>query len=650
MKKYLLLLNVSLISCFSYSQNDEVLLSVGDDKIILNEFKLIFFKNNHNDSIITKDYLDEYMQLFINFRLKVKEARALGYDTVTAFKNELNMYRKQLAKPYLSDNQFDDKLLEEAYNRMKKDINASHILFKVNEEALDSDTIKAYESAISVRNKILKGMNFEDAAESFSDDKSAINNRGNLGYFTVFMMVYPFESVAYETAIGKISMPVRTKYGYHLIKVNDIRDAVGEVHVAHIMIKTPKEITAEDLNIAKTKINDIYEKLKDGENFGELANKFSEDKTTALKGGKISWFGVGKMVKEFENISFLLQSPNDISKPFRTNFGWHIIKLLDKRSIPSFDKVKNELKKRIKQDSRNELLDKAVISKIKKEYNFKQYTSRLNELLKYVDESLSSEKWDPSNTSTFKRNLFVLDDNYFTQADFVKYIKENHIQVKDNYQVYFNKLFKAFVDKTCLDYENSRLEKKYPEFSALFQEYTDGILLFDVMNDKVWSKAVKDTLGLETYFEFNKNNYMWGERIEANIYTCIDEKIAIKTRWQIKKRHRMPYLKNEDVLKKINYSSPLNLQIAGKKYSKGENEYIDKSWKVGTTENIKGKDGSIVIVDVLEIIPDENKELFEVKGKVISDYQDFLEKQWITQLKRKYNVVVNYTVLYSLLQ
>ena len=650
-KKYLLLFVIFYVHSLSFAQNSKVILNVGDDKITLDEFKSIFYKNNHNDSTITKEYLDEYMQLFINFRLKVKEAKSLQYDTIPEFLSELAMYRDQLSKPYLSDNHFDEKLIKEAYHRMQTDVNASHILISVSEKALPIDTLEAFNKAKDIRSKILKGMGFSQAAKQYSDDKSSLNNEGNLGFFNIFMMVYPFESAAYNTEIGKISNPVRTGYGYHLIKVNKKRKAIGEVKVAHIMFKLAKDASNEQIGISKTKIEEVSEKLKIGEDFGELAKQFSEDRATAVKGGTLPSFGVGKMVKEFEDIAFSLSYSGEVSIPFRTDFGWHIVKLLEKKPIPSFEEIKDELKKKVHQDSRNDLRDKALISKIKEEYNFKAYASRLNEISKHIDESLAKGDWTSEKANLLKKDLFVLDGKHYTQKDFVAYILSNQIEVKDNYQTYFYNLYNTFVNETCLSYENSRLEQKYPEFKALLQEYTDGILLFDLMDDMVWTKAIKDTVGLQNFFDNNQNRYLWGERVVAKIYTCIDEKAAKRTLYQIKKRHRMIYLTDEDILEKVNYSSPLNLQITTKKFSKDENEYIsDAGWEVGTSNFIKGKDGSIIIVDILEIIPSQKKELFETKGKVISDFQDYLEKNWLVELKRKYEVKVNRDVLHSLIQ
>jgi len=650
-RKYLLVFGISLVCALSYAQDNEVILSVGEDQISLAEFKSIFYKNNHNDTLITKEYLDDYMQLFVNFRLKVKEAKQLKYDTIPEFISELAMYRNQLAKPYLSDNQFDEKLINEAYERMQTDVKASHILISVSEKAIPADTLKAYTKAIDIRNKIHKGMDFVQAAEQFSDDKSAVANGGDLGFFTVFMMVYPFESAAYNTKVEEVSKPVRTKYGYHLIKVNERRKARGEVKAAHIMFKVAKGATEEVINTSKLKIDDIVNKLNNGENFSQLAEKFSEDRATAVKGGNLPWFGVGKMVKEFEDAAFTLQEIGEVSTPFKTDFGWHVVKLLEKREIPKLEDIKEDLKRKVKQDSRNNLRDKAIVSKIKKENNFKQYSSRLNEIAKFIDESLENGEWKSEKVATLKRNLFVLDGNYYSQADFIQYILENQMKVSDDYQTYFNSLYQSFVNESCIDYEKSRLEEKYPEFKALLQEYTDGILLFDLMDDMVWTKAIKDTLGLQDFFDSNNENYMWGERVNAKVYTCIDETIAKKTLRYIKRGHKLSYVNDEYILEKINRDSPLNLQITANKYSRDENVYVSQTnWDVGVSDLIKGKDGSIIIVDILSVIHPIKKELSETKGKAISDYQDYLEKNWLDELRAKYPVTINKKVLYSLTQ
>ncbi|MDA8535535.1 peptidylprolyl isomerase [Flavobacteriales bacterium] len=365
MKKVVLSILVGSFVLISTAQD---VLTVADENITLEEFKNVFNKNNHNEEI-SADYLNEYMELFVKFKLKVKEAQDLGLDTISSFVTELDGYRKQLAKPYLKNEKFDENMLTEAYERMNFDVNASHILIAVDEKATSQEVELANEKALSIRTEILVGtISFKDAAKKNSDDKSAISNGGDLGYFTAFMMVYDFETAAYSTKIGEISMPVRTKYGYHLVKVNDKRKAVGQVKVAHIMFKTGQGADEKKLAEAKEKINKVLKLLNQGEEFADVAERFSEDRSTAVKGGSLPVFGVGKMVPEFENNAFSLKNIGDISVPFKTEYGWHIITLLEKQEMPLFDDVKGDLKRKIERDSRGELSKKALFKKLHSRY------------------------------------------------------------------------------------------------------------------------------------------------------------------------------------------------------------------------------------------------------------------------------------------
>ena len=340
-----------LCGAFALVISAQNVLTIDSQNISLEEFKNVFYKNNNNTEL-TKEYLDEYMQLFVNFKLKVKEADELGLDTIAAFISELDGYRIQLAKPYLKNKEFDENMLTEAYDRMKQDIKASHILISVDEKATAQQEKEAYDKALAVRSSILANtISFAAAAKKNSDDKSALTNDGNLSYFTAFMMVYDFESAAYSTEIGEISMPVKTKYGYHIIKVTDKREASGEAKVAHIMFKSGQGSDEKKLNEAKDNINKIAELLKNGDDFSDVAERFSEDRSTAVKGGSLPAFGVGKMVPEFESVAFGLKEVGDISVPFRTEYGWHIITLLERKGIPPFEEVKAELKRKIESDS-----------------------------------------------------------------------------------------------------------------------------------------------------------------------------------------------------------------------------------------------------------------------------------------------------------
>jgi len=325
-------------------------LTVDGEATSLEEFENIFRKNNR-DSAISQQSLDEYMELFINFKLKVKEAREAGLDTVKKFITELDGYRNQLARPYLTDTDKLNDLMREAYQNQTQEVRAMHILIKTDANATPADTLRAYNKTMAIRERLMKGEDFASLAKAVSEDPSAKDNGGDLGYFTAFQMVYPFEKAAYDTKVGEVSMPVRTRYGYHLIKVVDKRSARGEIHVAHIVVK-PKSETDGEAN-AQTKINEIYQKSLSGEStFEDLASKFSDDPTSAKKGGELAWFGTGKMVIEFEDAAYSLKNNGDVSQPFKTSFGWHIVKRLDYKPLPSFESMEKELKNKVSKDKR----------------------------------------------------------------------------------------------------------------------------------------------------------------------------------------------------------------------------------------------------------------------------------------------------------
>ncbi|MDA9228075.1 peptidylprolyl isomerase [Flavobacteriales bacterium] len=637
MKKIILLLLIFNYTSFS----QDVLLQLEEDKITLDEFKHIFNKNN-DDVVIDKAYLDEYIELFINFKLKVKEAKKLGYDTVATFVTELEGYKKQLAKPYLRDDQFNEELFDEALARIQFDINASHILVNINDENND----ESFSKISDIRREILNGkISFEDAALKYSDDKSAVDNNGNLGYFTAFMMVYDFETAAYKTAIGDVSKPVKTKYGYHLIKVNERRKAVGERKVAHIMFKIGKNFSEEKLNESENKINKTYELLKNGDPFAEVAERFSEDRSTAVKGGVLPPFGVGKMVPEFENIAFDLSNPGDFSKPFRTDFGWHIVMLIEDFPIELNDDLYLKVKTGIERDSRNKLSSDFMSKKLKDQYNVKVYKENFNSLRKVAVKDVSKTTWNGKSAELLDKPLFKIEGMIFYQNELTDYILKNQKGNND-----FDMLYLDFFDKSLFTFEETQLESKYPEFKTLLNEYREGILLFDLTNKNVWKKAVDDSLGLIKFFSSNIDNYKWDDRVEASIYKCINLNTAKKVKSLLFKLNRGS-IENKEILEKINKDSPLNLEIISKKYLRGENKYIDQvEWKKGISKDIKDNDGSYIIVNVFNVLPAATMTLNDVKGKVISDYQKYLDNNWIKYLRNKYNYSLNKDLLYSLIK
>ncbi|MBC8510937.1 MAG: peptidylprolyl isomerase [Cryomorphaceae bacterium] len=632
-----------LCGAFALVISAQNVLTIDSQNISLEEFKNVFYKNNNNTEL-TKKYLDEYMQLFVNFKLKVKEADELGLDTITAFLSELDGYRIQLAKPYLKNKEFDENMLTEAYDRMKQDIKASHILISVDEKATAQQEKEAYDKALAVRSSILANtISFAAAAQKNSDDKSALTNDGNLSYFTAFMMVYDFESAAYSTEIGEISLPIRTKYGYHIIKVTDKREASGEVKVAHIMFKSGQGSDDKKLNEAKDKINKVSELLKNGEKFSDVAERFSEDRSTAVKGGSLPAFGVGKMVPEFETVAFELKEIGDVSAPFRTEYGWHIITLLERKGIPKFEDIKVELKRKIESDSRGELSKQALFAKLHTTYKVESNPKVYTAFRMKASNTITTGTF--SSSSKNNTRLVTINGKAIAVSSFVNYILLNQKAGSD-----FDELYTAFVNQELLAYEESQLETKYPEYKALLQEYREGILLFDLTNTKVWTKAVEDTVGLQNFFTANNSNYRWENRVDASVYSCIDLATAIRVKRAIYKKHR-GNITDAEILTETNTDAPLSLQINTKKFVKGENEYVDAvDWELGIAADIKTSDGSYIIVDIHEVLASGLKELNETRGKVISDYQNTLELEWIASLQEKYKVSINNEVLYTLIK
>ena len=615
-------------------------MTINDEKISINEFENIFYKNNE-DIEITKEYLDEYIDLFINFKLKVKESKELGYDTLSSFVKELDGYKKQLSKPYLRDNNFNENLFNEALERIQFDINASHILIKIE----NNDAKSALNEALSIRNQIIsKEISFSDAAVKYSDDEYVLDSKGNLGYFTAFMMLYDFESVAYNTSIGEVSVPVKTQYGYHLILVNDKRKAVGERKVAHIMFKTGKGANTKKINESYKKASETYDLLTKGDKFVEVAERFSEDRSTAVKGGVLPSFGVGKMVREFEEATFSLKLPGDFSKPFQTPYGWHIVMLLEDNPVKLDDDLFLSVKQKIEKDSRSKLSNEFMITKLKDLYNIKIYKENFNFLRKIAVKEVSKSAWDNELLIDGDKKIFKIESKSYSLKELSDFIINNQKKNND-----FDQLYIEFLNLSLLSYEESQLENKYPEFKNLLKEYKEGILLFDITNNNVWKKAVEDSAGLSNYFNENLSDYKWNERLDVSIFTCLNYNVSYKVRNQLYKLKR-GLIKDIDVLNKINSSSPLNVQLVSGQFSKNENNIVDQIvWKKGISKSIKNDDGSYTVVFVHDILNARAKNLNETKGKVISDYQKFLDLTWIKILRAKYKVDLNKNLLYSLI-
>jgi len=648
------LFNSNFSAAIGQIENDPVLLSIADENITKSEFLAVYQKNNVEGEVLDKKSLEEYLELFINFKLKVTEAIDLGLDTVPSFINELKGYRDQLAKPYFIDEEVNAELLQEAYARKKIDVRVSHILIRVDKFAKPDETQAAYDKAMELRDRIMNGEDFNAVAEEASEDPSARDmpargfqpprkgNRGDIGYFSVFDMVFPFEEASYNLEIGEVSMPVKTDFGYHLIKVQNKQAALGKVQVAHLFLQMTKEANAEDSLKLEQKADSLYQAMMQGANWNELVSDFSDDKSSAMNGGTLPWFGSNRMVPEFIDGIATISDTGQISQPILTSYGWHIIKLVDTKPIKSFEEEKDELKQSLAKDTRSKKSQESIIRRVKEDYNFTENISAVGALTYVIDSTIYDRKWDTEKAEGMDDLIFELGDEKYYQYDFAEYISTHQsISSKETIEQFTGKTYKKYVDEQVIAFLDERLEDIYPEFRALVKEYRDGILLFELTDEKVWSAAIKDTTGLKAFYENHKNDYMWGQRLDATLITSP----SVET---IEKAHSMAKedSKSEEIKEAFANDSLVTLNVVDKKFEKSDNDIIGKiKWKQGVSKIEKNMDGQSGFAIVYGIVAPEPKNLNEARGLITADYQNYLEKEWIEQLREKYTVTVNEDVL-----
>ena len=634
--------------------SEETLFMVNNKPVTVGEFDYIYQKNNSKDAYKDKKSVRDYLDLYIKFKLKVEEAKREKIDTIKQLQSDLRMYRQDLAKSYLTDKEVMNRLVEELYNRKKSDVDVSHILIAAGPKAAPSDTMRAYLQAKSIQQMLEHGQEFASLARKFSSDKNTAKKGGHVGFVTAKLPdgFYHLETAIYNTKPGNIAGPIRTRVGYHIIKVHKIRPARGMVKAAHILIR--KAHKGQPDNKAKAKIEDIYKKLKEGATFEELANTYSEDKTSNRKGGEIGWFGINKFEDAFEEAAFSLPKNGAYSKPIETSIGWHIIKRLDKRDIGKLTKsLHSKLERKIREDSRFEIAQNALIDKIKSESGFKRNDAGLDKLAQQLDKSLFSYKWKAPQVS-MQETLISLGGKDYKAKDLLNYFKRNsavRLSMDENTSVKegLNKLVDAFIKEKAIKYEERHLEEKYPEFKALMREYQEGILLFEASLRNVWNKASEDTSGLKAFHNAHRMDYMHPEK--AMLATVSLSDISEKYAKKLYKR----------AMKK-------GLENALNKYRKKFGN-LDRTNKGMTREDLKKKYPSLDFKKnhatdlhydsavrkasfsiITGITPAHPKSLNEARGYILSDYQVELDKEWVKTLRKRYPVKINEEVFEQLVQ
>ncbi len=609
---------------------EAILFTVANQPTTAEEFEYIYRKNNQGrKDEFTEEKIREYLELFIQFKLKVHEAQQRGMDTTRAFLKEFKSYRDELKKPYIASADELDRLVKEAYERLKQEVRASHILINCSPDATPEDTLKAYNKALALRERALKGESFATLATENSEDPSAKMNQGSLGYFTALQMVYPFESAAYQTGVGEISMPVRTRFGYHVISVADKRPASGEVEVSHILLRGADART-------KDKAFDVYDQLKAGRPWEELCREFSDDAATKENGGKLRPFGVGALasVPEFEAVAFSLK-PGEVSDPFQSNIGWHLVRLEKKIQLPPYEELAPSLKRRVGRDERLQISKASQLARRKKEFNYVENTTVKSTLLDAADTSLQRGRWQLLKTRPdAEATLFSLNGTPARVGAFYQFVAEAQRPSALPPEVYFQNLYDQFLEDQIGDREDEQLQQQNADYRHLLREYREGILLFSIMEKEVWNKGSEDTTGQRLYYNRHADKYRAGERVRARILASNDAGLMKELKQKIMQGDTL----NDADLKK------LKIALNPRAYEKGENKAIDRvTWAAGLHET--DVEGMYYLVEIERLLPAGTQSFDEARANIISDYQQEIERQWVSGLRKKYPVKENKKVV-----
>ncbi len=643
------------------------------------EFERQFLKNlNLKEKPVTEKDIDEYLKLYIRFKMKIQDAIESGKDTLEEYKQELAMYRDQLAKNYLYDRNVTQQLIEEAYERMKSEVKVSHILMACPRNASQAQVDKVLKRMNEIHAALMRNPskdNFASLAASDSEDPGTKNSGGNLGYLTALQVVYEFENEVYNTPVGGISKVFRTDFGFHILRVEDKRPNPGDIKLRHILVRTGAN-SNHSVEEGEKMIREIFEKIKSGqESFESMARLHSEDYSSKYNGGIVDWVNTTQFIGDLERQmwvgkAFELKQDGDYTEVFKTNYGWHILQRVGVRSLNTFDQMKPTLKTKVQQNQRSQISVDALVKRIKAEDGFK--INSIDGLDVYNSVKFPIVSLMMKDSSLFRGNVnydqlpevislgkrkFNLRDLVLVQLggeehsvdEFISHLVANKKVVNTTAEQYVDNQFNDWVSNVCVAYQNEHLEEKSVEFKDIYQEYREGILMFNRMQEKVWNKANLDTAGLEKYYQQHMSEYQWDNRFHVEFYFSVDEKMSKKVFKQVKKG-----ISPEEIKKEHTQKALLDFNYRIGKYQLSDTALFpqrqalirvfsnDKMKKSKNKTYNLGKIGEDwVVVKVIDYLPAGPKTLEETRGPVASKYQEELEKLWIQELESKYSVESN---------
>ncbi len=636
------------------SANAQALFTYGSKSVAKDDFLRVYKKNSMNKKPDLSDTsLRAYLDLYSLFRMKVAEADRQHLDTVDKIQKDLDTYRKQLAKNYLTDEQITNKLIKEAYDRMKEDVHVQHILITCTP---GTDTVAAYRKIDSLYQVITTNKaTFDAVAKAVSDDKGSRDQGGDVGFFTALQTVYPFENAAYSTPVGKVSKPFRSQFGYHIMKVIEKKADRGQVKVAQILITTPKSKGEEGVEAARKRADSVEVKLKSGTPFYELVKTYSEDKYSVNDSGNIKAFGAGRYPLNYENAAFALKKAGDFSEPIKTDFGYHILKLVNKIPLAPYDSLYNQLKHKVENDARAQTAREHFFNKIKEKNGYKEYPENVAAASEMVikntpDTGKAKGTFKASDYNNMVKPVFSMAGKTYLQVDFTKFLETlTHGRISGPKASVVKDAFAVYVNNVVTDFQEHKLVEENPDFKNLMEEYRDGIMLFELMDRNVWSKATKDSVGLKAFYEGHKSKYIWDPGFEGSVYVFKNKPSYDTGMMMLQDKSN----KDEDIIKALNSSSnPDRVTIQRGRYE--FSKYRDATQSELTANKFKtipNTNGTYKVVYAREIFTTPGtKSLDEARGYVVAEYQDFLEKQWNEKMRNDYPLKVNEKVFKSMVK
>lgn len=620
----------------------EVLLTVNDKPVTTDEFKRVYLKNLDLVQDEDQKTVDGYLDLFVDFKLKVEEAYDQGLHREPKFVREFAKYEDELSRKYIYEAANIKNMAREAYERSLEEREVSHILISVELNASAQDTLVAYNKIEQIRQKALAGEDFKELAKSYSEEPGAKERAGYLGYFSAFAMVYPFESAAYNTPEGGISEILRTQYGYHILKVEDVRKRAGDITISHIMTTNrPGDTTRAP---AKERIVEIKKMLDQGADFAQLARNQSQDKASAIKDGLLGRINRGQLrSRKFTEMAYSLENPGDISEPFQTEFGWHVVRLEEKHPVQTYEEKRAQLEKQVSKGDRARVVSNTINQKIKAEYGFKKGSPYLEYFENYLPDTVLTRKFKYDTTRPVeKRVIFTIADRPYTFEDFVKYMEVYRIPL-GYYKTkapLLRAIYNEFETNKLKEYFRERLYAQNKEYASTIEEYRNGLLIYELMNRNIWFKAKSDSTGLQNFYQQVKDQYRWDQRMEGVIASATSRETAGQVAAMLGEG------KSADQIKEVvNQGDEVRVIMNTGTYEKGDRRLpADLAFKPGVSP-IYNNEGTFVVVKVNNVLPPSVKKLEETRGRVLNAYQNHLERRWLDELRDKYNVKVNKRVL-----